>query len=256
MENIILQKKFLLNGKKTEPENPDLLTGWFNYYQLRNQESSCRIGPSKLTGRGIYDYGVTIYNEDDLKIAIGYLDKALSLYPYRLDIQFGKARCLLDAEHYAEGINQLISVLKLYEKSPSHDWYWTLDESFKENGWDVKDTFLGCYQDYINMRDFGVDRTKTQEFFECMLKILGENPVILNYYSIFYKYVDDNENSLKCLLKAYELDNDDFIIMTNICYTYHNLKKKEANYWYQKILSYDTYESKWYAEKCQEYLSH
>lgn len=248
-------KAILTKWEKSEPENPDLLTGWFNYYQLRNHTSASRIGPSKLTGHGMYTYGVTIYDEKDLKTAIKYLDKAISLYPYRMDIQFGKARCLLDAEHYTEGTDQLITVLKLYEKDPSHDWYWTLDASFKENGWIVKDTFLECYQDYINMMDFGADRPKTQEFFECLLKVLGEDPVFLNYYSVFYKYVNDNENVLKCLLKAYELDKNDFIIMTNICFAYHDSKnEKEADKWYQKILNFHTDESDWYAEKCREYM--
>ena len=249
-------KVILTEWEKEDPQNPDLLTGWFNYYQLRKQKSITRMGPSKLTGQGSYIYGATIYDEEDLKTAIGYLDKALELYPYRLDIQFGKTRCLLDAEHYTEGTDQLISVLKLYEKDPSHDWYWTLDESFKANGWDVKDTFLGCCQDYINMMDFGADRAKTKEFLDCLLKVLGENPVFLNYYSIFYKYAGDNENRLKCLLRAYNLDKDDFIVMANICYTYHDMKKdKEADDWYKKILSYHTEESDNYAEKCKKYIS-
>lgn len=48
---------------------------------------------------------------------------------------------------------------------------------------------------------------------------------------------------------------DDFIIMTNICYTYYDLKnEKEADNWYRRILNYHTDESDWYAEKCKEYM--
>ena len=79
-------KVLLEEWEKESPSDPDLMTGWFNYYLFRNAEEKNIVGYMKNGQYG--SYSKTFYNDTDLKKAISYLDKALKKNPNRMDIYF------------------------------------------------------------------------------------------------------------------------------------------------------------------------
>ena len=61
-------KRLLQEWEKESPKDPDLMTGWFNYYLYRKAEEKSFEGYMQ---NGMYgSYSKTIYDEEDLRTAI------------------------------------------------------------------------------------------------------------------------------------------------------------------------------------------
>ncbi len=127
-------KSLLLEWENETPDDPDLMTGWYNYYLNRRAEYKNFSGYMNNGRYGMYSR--LVYDKDDFKTAISYLDKALQNHPYRMDIHFGKINTLLSDDNYSEGIEAIIDFLKVYDVNKT-EWYWSYNESFISNNWDV-----------------------------------------------------------------------------------------------------------------------
>lgn len=237
-------KILLQEWEKDSYSDPDMMTGWFNYYLFRKAEEKSFVGYMHNGQYGMYSK--TVYDEEDLKIAITYLDKALKITPKRMDIYFGKINALLKAEYYAEGCTAIIDFLKVYDKN-KNDWYWTNNQKFSDNNWNVEETVLGSLQDYCNLFDFYIERDSVKNALDEILKRFPKNVVFLNYLSYYYSSVEDYDNAIKVLLSAYEIDPKDYIIIGNLAADYENKKDYiEAEKWYLYMSKMDSNEARIY----------
>jgi len=238
-------KILLQEWEKENPKDPDLMTGWFNYFLNRNAEAKSIVGYMKNGQYGMYSK--TVYDENDLKTAISYLDKALKTNPYRMDIYFGKINSLLHAEKYSEGSKAIITFLKVYEKNKT-EWYWTNNQKFSDNNWNVENTVLGALQDYCQLFDFYIDRDSVKSTLDQILKLFPKNVIFLNYLSYYYSSAKEYDKAIDVLLSAYKIDPEDYIIVGNLASAYENLENyKEAEKWYLIMSKMDSEEAKAYA---------
>lgn len=246
-------KVLLDEWEKEESDNPELLIGFFNYYLFRNAKDENIVGYMQNGTYGIY--AKTFFDEDDLNTAISYLDKALLKNPKRMDIYFGKISSLLKAEKFEKGTEAINDFLKQYEENKT-EWYWSNYSSFTENGWDIERTVIDSLNDYCKMYDYVVDRENSKEVIETILSYFPENLIFLNNLSVFYSYGKEYEKAVEVLLKAYSIDNSDYIIVANIARNYEDLgKSKEALKWYNTLANMDSDAAKEYAQKSIERLN-
>lgn len=246
-------KVLLDEWEKEDSDNPELLIGFFNYYLFRNAKDENIVGYMQNGTYGIY--AKTFFDEDDLNTAISYLDKALLKNPKRMDIYFGKISSLLKAEKFEKGTEAINDFLKQYEENKT-EWYWSNYSSFTENGWDIEDTVIDSLNDYCKMYDYVIDRENSKEVIETILSYFPENLIFLNNLSVFYSYGKEYEKAVEVLLKAYSIDNSDYIIVANIARNYEDLgKSKEALKWYNTLSNMDSDAAKEYAQKGIERLN-
>ena len=240
-------KRLLQEWEKESPKDPDLMTGWFNYYLYRKAEEKSFEGYMQ---NGMYgSYSKTIYDEEDLRTAISYLDKALKTNPYRMDIYFGKINSLLHAEKYSDGSKTIIAFLKVYEKNKT-DWYWTNNQKFSDNNWNVENTVLGALQDYCQLFDFYIDRNSVKNALDQILKLFPKNVIFLNYLSYYYSSAKEYDKAIDVLLTAYKIDSDDYVIVGNLASDYEKIENyKEAEKWYLIMSKMNSDEAKAYASK-------
>ena len=88
--------------EQAEPESPDVFAAWFNYYYKMSRDEVMQMTPippedgrqalefEDSTGAPVYMYEVQVFDDSLLAIAHEKIDKAISLYPDRLDLPFGK----------------------------------------------------------------------------------------------------------------------------------------------------------------------
>lgn len=240
-------KILLQEWEKENPKDPDLMTGWFNYFLYRKAETKKFEG---YMNNGQYgSYSKTVYDEDDLKTAISYLDKALKTNPYRMDIHFGKINSLLSAEKYKDSSKAIIDFLKVYEKNKT-EWYWSNNQKFSDNNWNVEDTVLGALQDYCQEFDYYTERDSVKKALDQILKVFPKNVIFLNYLSYYYSSAKEYDKAIDVLLSAYKIDPDDYVIVGNLASDYEKLENyKEAEKWYLIMSKMDSEEAKAYASK-------
>lgn len=240
-------KILLQEWEKENSKDPDLMTGWFNYYLFRKAEEKSVVGYMKNGQYGMYSK--TVYDEDDLKTAISYLDKALKTNPYRMDIYFGKINALLSAEKYSDGSKAIVNFLKVYEKNKT-EWYWTNNQKFSDNKWNVEDTVLGALQDYCQLFDFYTARDSVKSALDQILKAFPKNVIFLNYLSYYYSSAKEYDKAIDVLLSAYKIDPDDYVIVGNLASDYEKSENyKEAEKWYSIMLKMNSAEAKAYASE-------
>lgn len=246
--------KILLQEWENEsPKDPDLMTGWFNYYLYRKAEEKSIVGYMKNGQYGMYSK--TVYDENDFTTAISYLDKALKNNPYRMDIYFGKINSLLHAEKYSDGSKAIIAFLKVYEKNKT-DWYWTNNQKFSDNNWNVENTVLGALQDYCQLFDFYIDRNSVKNALDQILKLFPKNVIFLNYLSYYYSSAKEYDKAIDVLLTAYKIDSDDYVIVGNLASDYEKIENyKEAEKWYLIMSKMNSAEAKAYASEGLERIS-
>ena len=244
---ILLQK-----WEKENPNDPDLMTGWYNYYLNRNLTYGNFEG---YMGNGIYGtYSKAIYDEKDLKTAISYLDKALKNYPYRMDIHFGKINSLLNAEHYSEAIDAIIYFLKIYDKNKK-EWYWSYNQSFTENQWNVEEVIIDALNSYCHLFDFSTQRESIKKCLETILKYFPKNVIFLNYMANYYVTEKNYTKSIEFLLEAYKYDPNDYIIVANLAFDYEDIQNyEESRKWFKILASMNSEEAKKYGNEGLERL--
>lgn len=238
-------KVLLEEWEKESPSDPDLMTGWFNYYLFRNAEEKNIVGYMKNGQYG--SYSKTFYNDTDLKKAISYLDKALKKNPNRMDIYFGKINALLNAEKYSEGANAILEFLKVYDKNKT-DWYWTNNQKFSTNRWNVEEVVVSALHDYCTLFDYYTDRNSAKKALDGILKRFPKNVIFMNYLSYYYSSAKEYDKSIEVLLSAYKIAPDDYVIIGNLASDYEKSGKyRKAEKYYTIMYQLDSDEAKQYA---------
>lgn len=245
-------KLLLQDWEKESKNDPDLMTGWFNYYMNRNLNYGYFEGYMKNGQYGIYSK--EIFDEKDLKTAISYLDKALKKYPYRMNIHFGKINSLLRAEHYSEGIDAIIDFLYIYDKN-KNEWYWSYNQSFTEMHWDIESQIIDALNAYCHLFDFNTERESIKKCLDEIIKRFPKNAIFLNWLSQYYVTEKNYNKSIETLLEAYKYEKNDYIIVANLAFDYEDIENyEEAKKWFKILSSMESEEAKMYGKEGLERL--
>ena len=233
--------------EKESPDNPELLIAYFNYYLHREMESVLTMGQMDDGRYGLYDKQT--FKDEDVKIGISYLDRALEKNPDRLDIHFGKCSSLIRSGKYEEATSAIINLLDISKKI-KNNWKWTNNQPINENG---ETALFSGINDYCTMFFNYFDSTKDylNNIFSKIEKLYPNNIIGLNHSARFYSQSGNNEKAIKQLKKAYNLDKTDYIVIGNLGYVNELMGNyKEARKWYTEMSKLSDPNAKKYAQEC------
>lgn len=155
----IALKDCICRWEKAEPNSPDVIAAWYNYYVKRAMEEVLSLSTVKPADgeqylelqndttkeTAGYLYGQTEYNDKLMQAAYAKIDEGIRKYPDRIDLPFGKVHMLLKQGLYDDALSQLSKVIER-SKTNRNQWLWTLNKPFA----DGKEFLIDTMQDYFN----------------------------------------------------------------------------------------------------------
>ena len=220
----------------SDPSNPEVYIGFFNYFLRLDSQSGIAIQKDYLTNQYVLG-SKTSFNELNVLSALEYIDRGLKIAPDRLDMYFGKIHVLQQISDYS---NQSLALCEVLERSGINDnkWFWADNTPIPEG----KAFFLNNIQDYfITWYNVGSNaslaallQSSSKEIDIYPNEVYGYNNAAL-YYLRNKKY----EPAIEKLIQAEIIDPNDYIVLSNIAHCYleihHNDKAKE---YFQRLLEF------------------
>ena len=230
--------------ERAEPESADVYAAWFNYYFKMSMDEVIQMTPVPPqdgqqalrmegdTGDSAYMYPKRVYNDSLIAIAIKKIDKAISLYPNRLDLPFGKISMLFTLEDYE---NVMPAIHQVIERSHlnGNQWKWTLGDPVE----DGKEMFKSSMQDYFRkFFDAELDN-EAMQITEWMLQYYPDDVVFRSNKASLLAIAGNIDEALPLFLSIHNDDPDDCIVTSNIAYIYKKKEDKANALKYYRILS-------------------
>lgn len=251
----------LQKWEKKEPGNPEVFIGYFNYFLKKGSKSGISIDKySKQKGDQLaitdpktgetvaYFNDSTVYNFEEVKMALQYLDKGLEFGPNRLDMHFGKLYILGEIMDYKNQSKILIKVLNL-SAANKNKWLWDNSKPLPDSKEFMLDSIQDYYQKWFN--------EQTAESLEAA-KVSGLEQIKL-YPSHIYGYNNlatvfiikkQYSEALTYLLKAEKIDSSDLVVINNIANCYKDMNNNaKAKEYYEKMIKSEDKEAAEYAKK-------
>ena len=186
--------------EQAEPESPDVYAAWFNYYKMGWDEvmQMTPIPPEDgiqaleledSTGAPVYLYQVQVFNDSLVAIANEKIDKAISLYPDRLDLPFGKL---------GEDSETMF-------KSSMQDYFSRLfDAELDDKAMQLVEWLLQYYPDEVMFRSDKAsllaktgNNDQALPLFLSIHKDYPDDNIVISNIAYIYKTMGDKENALK-----------------------------------------------------------
>ena len=131
---------FLKEWKLTEPYNPDVYVGFFNYYAIQTFEEDSLLMSSMPIDSGEYKSSVDtiegtpsewvkimVINDSILDIAFAWVEEGIQRFPDRLDLRMGKVYLAIETDRFYEVSASLQETLEMGD-SINHAWKWMQEE--------------------------------------------------------------------------------------------------------------------------------
>lgn len=239
------------NWSKAEPENPDMLTARFYYHIAKAQgtevvarKEARYLGAAPMltlqdsTGTDIFYYEVLKYDDDLFAEALKAVDKAISVYPQRLDFRFLKANAYMSYERESPDM-ALSNILGLAHDYMTSGKTWTYQDGDGQVEVDPE-LFAQMMQEYcITLYTLG-----TPASYEAFLKLsrrmngyMPKNPAFLADMGSYHLVVaKDPKTALKYYDKALKLDPQAKDIVNNALLAARKLKNAKLEKKYLKML--------------------
>jgi tetratricopeptide (TPR) repeat protein len=251
----------LQKWEKSEPQNPEVYIGYFNYYIRKGSKSGVAIKKySKSNKEQIvitdpetgeivgYLTDTIFYDYEEIQHAFEYLDKGLKYGPNRLDMYFGKMHLLNEIEDYEKAGKTLINILNISIKN-NNKWLWSDNTPIE----DAERFFLDTIQDYYNnwfnaQTEYSLEAIRVVSIEQ--IKLYPSNIYGYNNLGTYHATKKQYDEALVFFLKAEEIDENDIIVLFNIAHCYKVLdNKKMAKQYYEKIIEIGDKEAVEYAKK-------
>lgn len=231
------------------PDDAELFIAYCNYYLSKGRttiktKGSMGSGMYGIKDKNYYDYELT-------NVALSYLDKALILYPDRLDIHFGKANVLSQTLCFEE-LTKEIKVFLKRSQINQNNWYWSDNLSFFDAGLVGEEIIFSGLNDYMSIMYNYFDQNKylLNEIIKLYSEYFPNNVIGLNLAAWYYSLDGDVNKTIETLLLAYSIDSTDYIIIGNLARAYEeNNENIEALKFYNLMLNIDNDEAKKYAQE-------
>ncbi|MFC2130691.1 tetratricopeptide repeat protein [Bacteroidota bacterium] len=242
------QRKLLTKWEKSNPNDPELYTSYFNYYFIKSMHSVISIDSKPKNERffSISDslnqvkgyLNSSIYYKDKfLNKGFEYINRGIEKFPSRLDMRFGKIYVLGQNMKWEEFTQEIIKTIN-YSDKIKNEWSWTNNKPIDE----PINFFLSSLQDYVmqiyNTEDDSL-LSDMRLISEKILEFHPEHIESLTNISITYLLTGEIDKGLEALLKAEKINPKDFIVLNNIAHGY-KLKgnKQKAIEYYEKTIEF------------------
>ncbi len=230
--------------EQAEPESADVYAAWFNYYYKMSRDEVMQMTPippedgrqalefEDSTGAQIYMYEVQVFDDSLLAIAHEKIDKAINLYPDRLDLPFGKIAMLFMMEDYEKVMPTLHKVIERSHLN-SNQWTWTLGSPVE----DGEEMFKSSMQDYFSrLFDAELDN-EAMQMVEWLLQYYPDEVMFRSDKASLLSITGNNDQALPLFLSIHKDYPDDKIVISNIAYIYKTMADKENALKYYRLLS-------------------
>lgn len=246
------------------PDDVNMLLGKFSYYFSKSQSTSIVqkdqdkfLGEKPVlslkdsTGRKVNYFQETSYDDELFGQAQKSLEKAIQLYPDRLDLRFMKAASLIGYEK--ESPDMALSCLKglvTYNGSQHPKWIYPGTEKVDD------DFFSSAVQEYCYLF-FSYGTPATYEAFKelssTMLSYRPDDVLFLDNMGSYYLVArHDNKTALKYYTKVLKIKKDDLTAIKNIILMARNSKDEKLEKKYLPLLiKYSDSESEKLASKAR-----
>jgi tetratricopeptide (TPR) repeat protein len=200
----------LNNWAKAEPDNDKMLTAKFNFWLTKGQGTEIVVKSQKKylgmdailalpdsTGANVYYFEVLKYDDECFRNAVAAADRAIAMYPERLDFRFMKANAYISYEGDSPdmALANLLSLVNDFEKGTSE---WTYGGEPADG-----DFFAGAMQEYC-VTFYTLASSGTYEAFrklsEVMLDHYPDNAGFMSNLGTYHMLV---RNDYKTALKYY-----------------------------------------------------
>jgi len=251
-KNFVGALETLKSWEQVEPNSPEVVVGYVNYYFSKSMSYGYSIddfsqeGPSQTTkklqlvdpksGKTFYFNNKIFYNGDDISLAMKYFEEGIAKFPRRLDIRFGKIHVANQVGDFATASDEVVSLLK-FSTDEGNTWLWSNNRPYER---DVP-TFLGDLQNYYNLwyqsgSEAGFEALRVAS--EAQIQRYPSHSWAYDNLALYYTYKKDNDNQIRFLLKALEIDPNDAVTLNNIANFYRlGGETEKAVHYYKLVLT-------------------
>lgn len=233
----------LNNWEKVDSTNAKMLLGRFHYWFEKSRTSQVENHPSKKylgmdpmltlkdsTGNDVYYYQVYAYDDELYGEAIKAADKAISIWPDRLDFRFVKANAYIAYEKDSPDM-ALAYLLTLVDENSRRNSKWTYDS--EEVGGDFFEDAMQeyCYSFYALGTPAGYEA-----FLNLSLRLsqtFPDNYGFLNNIGSYYMTAkNDSKTACKYYNKVLKADPENYLAIRNGIVASRKMKniKQEKKY--------------------------
>ena len=250
----------LQEWEEKEANNPEMYIAYFNYYIIRERFSGISIDNEMKGGTtaiqindpetgeivGYINESVQ-YKNNDIIIAVEYLDKGLNIAPNRLDMHFGKIHILNEVGYYDDAGNELFKTLEISNEI-NNNWLWANNEML-ENG---EIFLLNNINDYYGFWLNANEEKALEQVKKCTEKQIELYPNSIyayNILAIYYSIKNQPQETLKYFLLAETINPNDCIVLLNIGRSYLNMgNSQKAEEYLLKVINIGNQQEKETAE--------
>lgn len=214
------------NWAEAQPDNDELLTAKFNFWLTKGQDTEVvskyqrkYLGMDAMltlkdsVGADVYYFEVLKYDDECFRQAIASVDRAISIYPERLDFRFMKANAYMSYERESPDMT-LANLLSLINDFVAGKEKWTFDGQPADG-----DFFVAAMQEYC-VAFYTLGTPSSYEMFkklsEVMLEHYPDNPRFMSNLGTYNMLVrKDFKSALKYYNKVLKKHPDDYIAIRN-----------------------------------------
>ena len=211
--------------EKADSTSSNMLLAKFNYYFTKSQTSEVVSKPGKKylgmdpvltlkdsTGTDIYYYQENMYDDELYGMAVKAADKAISIYPEKLDFRFLKANAYIAYEKESPDM-AIAYLLSLVEESTTRK-VWLYNEQPSDATFFSEAMLDYCFSFYT------IGSPAAMKAFlalsERMNQLDPRNPGFINNIGSYHLVVnEDYKTALKYYNKALKLQPDDYTAIKN-----------------------------------------
>ena len=235
------------NWEKVDSTNARLLLARFDFYLTKAQsisvvkkENRRYLGMEPVLvlkdslQRDIYYYQETFYDDDLYGKAIKTIDKAVNLYPDRIDFRFVKANALIAYEK--ESPDMAMDYLKSLVAEASRrsaDWIYGDEKVGKDFVEDAMQEY--CYSFYSIGSD--TSREAFRRISEKLSGIYPSNPEFVNNIGSYYLLKHDYKTALKYYNKVLKKHPGDMTAIQNALLAAKHMKNAKLEKKYQAMMA-------------------
>ncbi|MBO5942228.1 MAG: hypothetical protein J6Q63_02950 [Bacteroidales bacterium] len=216
----------LENWAEAQPDNDKMLTAKFNFWLTKGQGTEVVARSQKKylgmdamlalkdsTGADVYYFEVLKYDDECFREAVASVDRAIAMYPERLDFRFMKANAYISYERESPDM-ALANLLSLVNDFNAGKEKWTYDGQPADD-----DFFASAMQEYcVSFYTLGTSGSYEafRKLSEVMLGHYPDNPGFMSNLGSYHMLVKkDFKTALKYYNKVLKKHPDDYISIRN-----------------------------------------
>ena len=214
------------NWAKAEQDNDKMLTAKFNFWLTKGQGTEVVARSQKKylgmdamlalkdsTGADVYYFEVLKYDDECFREAVASVDRAIAMYPERLDFRFMKANAYISYERESPDM-ALANLLSLVNDFNAGKEKWTYDGQPADD-----DFFASAMQEYcVSFYTLGTSGSYEafRKLSEVMLGHYPDNPGFMSNLGSYHMLVKkDFKTALKYYNKVLKKHPDEYISIRN-----------------------------------------